>query len=131
MAFQCVVVTPEQQELDETISQAILPAYDGLIGILTDRAPLLAKLGVGPLRVDLSNGHKRYFFISGGVAQMKDNRLTILTTQAVPASEIDAEAARAEYAEAASRRITDEKSFEERDRQMRAARAKQELAAAR
>jgi hypothetical protein len=47
---------------------------------------------------------------------------------ATPASEIDAEAARAEEAEAAARRITDEKSFEQRQRRLQAARAKQELA---
>lgn len=131
MSLQCVVVTPEQQVMDEKITQAIVPAHDGLLGILTDRAPLLAKLGIGPLRIDLPGGQRRYFFVSGGVAQVKDNRLTILTTQAIPANEIDAEAARAEYAEAAARRVTDEKSFEERDRQMRAARAKQELAGSR
>ena len=39
MSFQCVIVTPEQQLLDETVSQAIVPAEDGLIGILTGRAP--------------------------------------------------------------------------------------------
>jgi F-type H+-transporting ATPase subunit epsilon len=131
MSFNCVVVTPEQQALDETVAQAIVPAYDGLVGILTDRAPLLVKLGTGPLRIDLANGQKRYFFISGGVAQMKDNRLTVLTDEAVPASEIDAETARAEYAEAAARRVTDDKSREERDRQMKAAKVKQEMAAAR
>ena len=53
MSFQCTVVTPEQQVLDETVTQAILPAHDGQIGILTDRAPLLVKLGVGPLRLDV------------------------------------------------------------------------------
>jgi F-type H+-transporting ATPase subunit epsilon len=129
MSFKCVVVTPEQQALDETVSQAIVPAHDGLVGILTGRAPLLVKLGVGPLRIDLANGQRRFFFVQGGVAQMKDNRLTILTNEATPANEIDAEAARAEYAEAAARRITDQKSFEDRDRRMRAAKAKQEMAA--
>jgi F-type H+-transporting ATPase subunit epsilon len=79
MAFSCVVVTPEQQVLDESLTQAILPAADGLLGILTDRAPLLAKLGKGPLRLDLASGQKRFFQIDGGVAQMKDNKLTILT----------------------------------------------------
>ncbi len=82
MAFKCVVVTPEQQILDESLSQAIIPAYDGLLGILTDRAPLLAKLGKGPLRLDLASGQKRMFQINGGIAQMKDNRLTILTQKA-------------------------------------------------
>ena len=43
MSFRCVVVTPEQQTLDETVTQAILPAHDGLLGILTDRSPLLVK----------------------------------------------------------------------------------------
>lgn len=82
MAFSCVVVTPEQQILDESLTQAIIPAVDGLLGILTDRAPLLAKLGKGPLRLDLVSGQKRVFRVEGGVAQMKDNKLTILTTTA-------------------------------------------------
>jgi len=79
MAFKCVVVTPEQQLLDESLTQAIIPAYDGLLGILTDRASLLAKLGKGPLRLDLASGQRRTYEITGGIAQMKDNRLTILT----------------------------------------------------
>src|SRR5687767_12189448 len=107
MAFQCVIVTPEQQVLDEKIEQVILPAHDGLIGILTDRAPLLAKIGTGPLRVDPAGGPRREFFVDGGIAQMKDNKLTVVTNEATPANELDAEAARAEYAEAAARRATD------------------------
>src|SRR5258705_251769 len=99
MAFQCVLVTPEQQVLDEQITQAIVPAHDGLLGILTDRAPLLVKLGLGPLRIDTSGGQKRYFLIDGGVAQMKDNKLTILTQEATASNEIDAAVAHAEYAE--------------------------------
>ena len=71
MAFQCVVVTPEQQVLDESITQAIVPGHDGLIGILTDRAPLLTKLGLGPLRIDHANGSKSYFFIQGGGLNLK------------------------------------------------------------
>jgi F-type H+-transporting ATPase subunit epsilon len=82
MSFQCTVVTPEQQAFDALVMQAIVPAHDGLIGILTDRAPLLVKLGTGPLRLDLPNGQKRTFLINSGVAQMKDNRLTILAKEA-------------------------------------------------
>ena len=82
MAFSCVVVTPEQQILDESLTQAIIPAADGLLGILTHRAPLLAKLGKGPLRLDLASGQKKTFRVEGGVAQMIDNKLTILTTMA-------------------------------------------------
>lgn len=131
MPFRCVIVTPEQQVLDASLTAAVLPAHDGLIGILTDRAPLLAKLGQGPLRVDLAGGQTRSFYVEGGVAQMKDNRLTILTNEATPAGEIDADAARAEYAEAVARKITLEHTVEDRERQLRRAQAKQQLAASR
>jgi len=128
MSFKCEVVTPEQQVLSETATQAILPAHDGLVGILTDRAPLLVKLGLGPLRLDLAAGRRRLLYIEGGVAQMKDNRLTILTHEALRPEQITRESARAELAEATARRITDAKSLEERDRRMARARALEALA---
>lgn len=128
MAFQCTVVTPEQQAFDAQITQAIVPAHDGLVGILTNRAPILVKLGVGPLRLDLANGGKSFFVLDGGVAQMKDNKLTIVTGDATAAEEIDYEAARAEYAEAAARKATDPTTAAAKERQMARARAKQAMA---
>jgi F-type H+-transporting ATPase subunit epsilon len=121
-------VTPEQQALDESATQAIIPAHDGLIGILTDRAPLLVKLGLGPLRLDLAGGQQRLFLVDGGVAQMKDNRLTVLTDNAIPVEEINAETARAEYAEAEARIPTDAKTAAARQRQMNRAKVKQRMA---
>lgn len=128
MAFHVVIVTPEQQVLDETVTQAILPAHDGEIGIMTGRAPLLVKLGQGRLQLELQGGQKRQLYVEGGIAQMKDNNLTVLTQIAVPAAEISADTARAEFAEASSQRITDEKSFEDRQRRLQRARSMQEIA---
>src|SRR5262245_47202889 len=103
MSFKIVIVTPEQQVLDEIVRQAILPAHDGQVGVLTDRAPMLVKLGIGALKVDLQSGQSRTMFVEGGVAQMKDNKLTVLTNEAIPTDQINAETARAEYAEAQAR----------------------------
>lgn len=128
MPFQCTVLTPERQALDASVTQAIIPAHDGLMGILTGRAPIMVKLGVGPLRVDVAGGEKRFFFISEGVAQVKDDRLTILTSEATPAEELDYAAASAEYSEAAGRRATDEKGARQRQEAMDKARAKREVA---
>ena len=128
MAFKCVVVTPEQQMFDETITQAIVPAHDGQVGILTDRAPLLVKLGAGELRLDLAGGQSRRFFIDGGIAQMKDNLLTILTKEALTPDQINAESARAEEAEATAMRITDQKSYDDRQHRLQRAKAMQEMA---
>src|SRR3954469_12316106 len=128
MAFQCTVVTPDQQAFDASITQAILPAHDGLIGILTDRAPLLVRLGTGPLRLDLVGGRSQFYFADGGVAQMKDNRLTIVTGDAIASEQIDYEAARAEYAEATASKTTDEASAKAREHRLERARAKQAMA---
>jgi F-type H+-transporting ATPase subunit epsilon len=127
MAFECVVVTPEQQAFSDKVTQAIIPAHDGLVGILTDRSPLLVKLGIGPLRLDLVNGQRVYFLIDGGVAQMKDNKLTVLTQEATPSSEITADAARAEVAAGTARRAVDAKSANERERQLARGRAMQQM----
>lgn len=130
MAFQCVVVTPEEQAFDQTVSQVVLPAHDGLMGILTNRSPLLVKLGQGALRVDLPTGQKQYYYVEGGVAQMKDNKLTLLTERAIPAEKIDAQSAAAELAEATARVPTDDKTRELRQRQIDRAKAMGALAKA-
>lgn len=128
MAFQCTVVTPERQAFEASIEQAIVPAHDGLLGVLAGRAPILVKLGVGPLRLDLPDKSRRFFFVDGGVAQMKDNRLTILTEEATAAEELDYEAARAEYAEAVGMHGTEPEARAQREHQLARARVKQELA---
>jgi F-type H+-transporting ATPase subunit epsilon len=124
MAFHCVVVTPEQQLLDGSLTQAIIPAADGLLGILTGRAPLLAKLGIGPLRLDLASGQKQLYLIEGGIAQMKDNHLTVLTHSAVPAEQINAETAQAEYDAALARVPADQAQSQQRLADLQRARAK-------
>ena len=128
MAFHVVIITPEQTVLDETITQAIIPAHDGQIGILTGRAPLLVKLGQGRLRLEQGGGKTRDFYVEGGLAQMKDNDLTILTQVAMPVEQIDVEAAKAEFAEATAQRITDKASFDDRQRRLQRARSMQDLA---
>jgi F-type H+-transporting ATPase subunit epsilon len=95
-SFQCTLVTPESQLLDEQVVYASIPAWDGLMGIAPQHAPLVAKLGDGALRVDFAQGGSRIFFVGGGFAQVRDNHLTLLTPEAVPAMDIvgkDAQAA--------------------------------------
>lgn len=86
--FHCSVITPERAVLEADATFVAFPAHDGEVGILKDRAPLLFKMGTGLLRVETPEGNHA-FFVDGGFAQMVDNRLTLLTEQARPASEID------------------------------------------
>lgn len=86
--FHCTLVTPEQQVLDGEVTYASIPAHDGQIGLMHDRAPLVAKLGDGALRLDFVDGGSRWFFVGGGFAQMKDNKLSIVADEAMPADQI-------------------------------------------
>lgn len=128
MSFRCVIVTPDQQLLDETVKQAIVPAHDGQLGILTDRAPLLAKLGLGALTIDLAAGGRRVFFVDGGVAQMKDNVLTLVTSDAIAAEQLSAEAAQAELAKATADRANASVPADLREKSVRRAQVKVDLA---
>ncbi len=48
--IQCVVVTPEKSLLDELVDFVALPLYDGELGVLPGRTPLIGRLGYGELR---------------------------------------------------------------------------------
>jgi len=89
---------------------------------------LLVKLGPGPLRVDRSASQQMYYFVDGGVAQMRDNKLTILSPQAMLAGAIDAEAALAAYHAAAGRKTTTEADAAQRELEMSRARAQRAVA---
>lgn len=99
-AFHLSVVTPEREVLALEAKFVALPAYDGEMGILAHRAPLLAKLGAGLLRVDEAAGGKRRLFIAGGFVQMVDDKLTILTQEALEPEKITAELAKSALAAA-------------------------------
>ena len=49
--LRCVVVTPERAVLDEPADFVALPMYDGELGVLPGRAPLIGRLGCGELRI--------------------------------------------------------------------------------
>ena len=100
-AFRCRVVTPAARILDEDAVYASIPAWDGGIGIMVDRAALLTRLGAGELRVDFADsaagkGGSRSYIVEGGFAQMVSNRLTILAEKAVPVESIAISEAEAE-----------------------------------
>ncbi len=99
-AFKTSVVTPEAIVLETTVTAAQIPAFDGLIGILHLRAPLLAKLGTGVLRLDGVDGQdtRQQYVVSGGYAEVKDDVLTILTHEAIPAALVTSAAIAAEEA---------------------------------
>jgi F-type H+-transporting ATPase subunit epsilon len=86
--LHCVVVTPERALVDEAADFVALPLYDGELGVLPGRAPLVGRLGYGELRLR-RGGQTQRFFVDGGFVQVRANTVTVLTARALRAEEID------------------------------------------
>ena len=121
--FHLSVVTPERETLSTEVRFVALPAYDGELGLLPKRAAHLTQLGSGQLRLEDASGAKRTLFVSGGFAQMVDNKLTVLTDEAREPETIDAAAAEHSLLEAMSLPAGTEQEFEKRNRAISRARA--------
>ena len=124
--FQCSVVTPERAVLECEASFVALPAWDGEIGVLRNRAPLLCKLGIGPLRVE-TESESHVLLVDGGFAEMAENRLTVLTSAAKRPDELDRDEIAVGLEAARSMEVRDEPSFEARQAALQKARVQRKL----
>ena len=92
-SFRCKLVTPTAALVDDPVVYASVPASDGLMGFLPGRAPILARLGTGELKLDFADtdkgaGGSRVFVVSGGIVRMEADKMTILAEQAIAAENI-------------------------------------------
>ena len=99
MTIRCVVVTPERTELDREAESVVLPMYDGELGVLTGRAPMIGRLGFGTLRLQTAAGPERYY-VDGGFAQVENDEVNILTARAIPVDLLDRDNAEQALADA-------------------------------
>lgn len=120
--LRLTIVTPEKTLLDEPVSSLSFPLYDGEIGILPGRLPMIGRLGAGELKV-VQTAQTRRYFIEGGFVQVNGNAVTLLTNGAVPVTELNATQAQVELDAALARKATTEEALKSRaDAQDRARR---------
>ena len=96
---RCVIVTPEKAVFDGVADMIILPMFDGELGVLPGRAPLIGRLGAGELRLKSAAGTTR-FFVEPGFVQVAANVVTVLTAKAEKAENVTAAAAEKAAADA-------------------------------
>ncbi|GJM43720.1 MAG: ATP synthase epsilon chain [Gemmatimonadota bacterium] len=90
--LHCTVVTPERAIFEADADKITVPAWDGEIGILPRHARLLAKLGVGVLRITFQ-GKTEEMLVDGGFVQVADDKVTVLTDKATDLPDIDVKGA--------------------------------------
>lgn len=113
--LQCVVVTPEKTLFDEVVDFVALPLFDGELGVMPGRTPLIGRLGFGELRTKTNEVAKRYF-VDGGFVQVRDDVVTVLTNRAVPAQQLDAGAAAKDLESLGSQRVTSDAEFTDHEK---------------
>ena len=93
------VLSPLRQVVSVEADAVFLPGYLGELGILPGHTPLLALLGIGELRYTIG-GRDHYLVVSGGFAEVSDDRVLVQADMAETPEEIDVAHAKAEQKEA-------------------------------
>ncbi len=82
------VLTPNGSILNEEVNQISVKAIDGEIGILPDHTSLITPLAPSVLHY-YKNGEIKYAAVLGGMMEVSDNNITIISDHAALAENID------------------------------------------
>ena len=78
--FKIQIVNPEQSFLSkEDVTEVVLPAFEGEIGILKDHISIISFLKPGIITVYSKSGEEK-FFVEDGIVDFKNNNLSVLTS---------------------------------------------------
>lgn len=88
MSLQVCVITPDQVFLNQKAEEIILPTNTGLMGVLTNHAPLITALEIGVMLIRVKKDWKS-IALMGGFALVKQNQITVLVNEAESENSID------------------------------------------
>ena len=78
--FSIEIVNPEKSFLSkDNVSEVVVPAFEGEIGILRDHISIISFLKPGIIKI-FSGSEEENFFVEDGIVEFKDNSLSILTS---------------------------------------------------
>ena len=78
--FSIEIVNPEKSFLSkDNVSEVVVPAFEGEIGILKDHISIISFLKPGIIKI-FSGSEEENFFVEDGIVEFKDNSLSILTS---------------------------------------------------
>jgi len=87
--FKIEIVNPEKSFLiKEDVSEVVVPAFEGEMGILKDHISIISFLKPGIIKIFSKSGNEE-FYIEDGIVEFKNNNLSILTSSILNLSEIN------------------------------------------
>jgi len=88
--FKVEIVNPEKSFLSkEDVTEVVIPAFEGDMGILKDHISIISFLKPGLLRVIDVNSADETYYIEDGIIEFKNNCLSILTSNIFDIKKID------------------------------------------
>ena len=87
--FNLEIVNPEKSFLlKENVSEVVVPAFEGDMGILKDHISIISFLKPGIIKV-FTGSEEEKFYVEDGIVEFKDNNLSILTSSIYNMSDLD------------------------------------------
>ena len=87
--FKIEIVNPEKSFLSkEDVTEVVVPAFEGEMGILKDHISIISFLKPGILTIYAKSGEEK-FYVEDGIVEFKNNNLSVLTSSIFNLKEIE------------------------------------------
>ncbi len=88
--FKLEIVNPEKSFLSkDLVSEVVVPAFEGDMGILKDHISIISFLKPGIVRVFESSSKEEVYYVEDGIIEFKNNCLSILTSNIFDIKSLD------------------------------------------
>ena len=86
--FKIEIVNPEKSFLSkEDVTEVVVPAFEGEMGILKDHISIISFLKPGIITIYAKSGEEK-FYVEDGIVEFKNNNLSVLTSSIFSLKEI-------------------------------------------
>jgi F-type H+-transporting ATPase subunit epsilon len=87
--FKIEIVNPEKSFLSkEDVTEVVVPAFEGEMGILKDHISIISFLKPGIIKIFSKSGEENYY-VEDGIVEFKNNNLSVLTSSIFNTKDFD------------------------------------------
>ena len=87
--FKIEIVNPEKSFLSkEDVTEVVVPAFEGEMGILRDHISIISFLKPGVIKIFSKSGEENYY-VEDGIVEFKNNNLSVLTSSIFNIKDMD------------------------------------------
>ena len=87
--FKIEIVNPDKSFLSkEDVTEVVVPAFEGEMGILKDHISIISFLKPGIITIQAKSGEEKYY-VEDGIVEFKNNNLSVLTSSILNLKDIE------------------------------------------